>query len=113
VDPRNPSQTKPEISYGKVSYDFKYSERIMLKNSSLVPFTFTLRIQNDLKGSQNEFKINPQFAEIGAKEERTIEIEFIPRSIKKYETVMTIDIDGVGADMLSIPIRADCQVPNV
>ena len=26
---------------------------------------------------------------------------------------MTIDIDGVGADMLSIPIRADCQVPNV
>lgn len=26
---------------------------------------------------------------------------------------MTIDIEGVGNDMLSVPIKADCQVPNV
>jgi len=26
---------------------------------------------------------------------------------------MTIDIEGVGNDMLSVPIRADCQVPHV
>lgn len=26
---------------------------------------------------------------------------------------MTIDIQGVGNDMLSVPIKADCQVPNV
>jgi len=26
---------------------------------------------------------------------------------------MTIDIEGVGNDMLSVPIRAECQVPSV
>lgn len=26
---------------------------------------------------------------------------------------MTIDIEGVGNDMLSVPIKADCQIPNV
>lgn len=26
---------------------------------------------------------------------------------------MTIDIDGVGNDMLSVPIKADSQVPTV
>lgn len=26
---------------------------------------------------------------------------------------MTIDIEGVGNDMLSVPIKADCQVPHV
>lgn len=26
---------------------------------------------------------------------------------------MTIDIEGVGNDMLSVPIKADCQVPTV
>jgi P pilus assembly chaperone PapD len=50
----------------------------MLRNCSQAPFTFTLRIQNDAKTSQNEFKITPQFAEISSKEERTIEIQFIP-----------------------------------
>lgn len=26
---------------------------------------------------------------------------------------MTIDIEGVGNDMLSVPIKPDCQVPSV
>jgi hydrocephalus-inducing protein len=26
---------------------------------------------------------------------------------------MTIDIEGVGNDMLSVPIRAECQIPSV
>lgn len=60
VDPNDPNRSKPEINFGKVSYDFDYKEKIVLKNTSEVAFTFTLKIQNDGKVSQSEFKISPQ-----------------------------------------------------
>lgn len=113
VDPNDPNRSKPEINFGKVSYDFDYKEKIVLKNTSEVAFTFTLKIQNDGKVSQSEFKISPQTDTIQQKCDKEIEISFIPKSIKKYETVMTIDIEGVGNDMLSVPIRAECQIPSV
>ena len=40
-------------------------------------------------------------------------ITFTPRSTKKYEMVMVVDIEGVGHDMYSLPIRAESEVPQV
>ena len=48
------------MNFGKVSYDFDYKERIVLKNTSEVAFSFFLKIQNDSKVAQSEFKISPQ-----------------------------------------------------
>jgi hydrocephalus-inducing protein len=113
VDPNDSLKVKPEISFGRVSYDFDYKEGIILKNTSSVEFTYNLKILSDNKILQNEFRITPQSGTIPEKSEKLIEIEFNPKSIKKYETVMTIDIEGVGNDMLSVPIKADCQIPTV
>lgn len=30
-----------------------------------------------------------------------------------YEYYITVDVEGVGEELLSIPLRADCQVPAV
>ena len=42
-----------------------------------------------------------------------IEITFISLHAKKYDMVMVIDIEGVGKDMFSIPIKAESEVPSV
>lgn len=113
VDPLDTNKVKNELSFGKVSYDFEYKERIVLKNTSEVAFSFFLKIQNDNRTPQGEFRISPQTDIVPEKGEKEIEISFVPKFIKKYETVMTIDIEGVGNDMLSIPIKAECQIPTV
>ncbi len=32
---------------------------------------------------------------------------------RKYDMVMVVDIDGVGQDMFSLPIKAESEVPLV
>jgi len=46
-------------------------------------------------------------------ETKEVVITFIPRSTKKYEMVLVIDIEGVGQDMLSLPIQAESDIPSV
>lgn len=76
-------------------------------------FTYNLRIPGDGKLSQKEFEIEPQKDTVQAKKSKEIFVTFIPKSTKIYEMVMVVDIEGVGQDMLSIPITADSQVPKV
>ena len=40
-------------------------------------------------------------------ETKTIEITFISLMVKKYEMVRVVDVDGVGNDMRTIPIKAE------
>ena len=37
----------------------------------------------------------------------------ISQTVKKYDMVLVVDIEGVGQDMLAIPIKAECHVPEV
>ena len=60
VDPLDLNKVKNELNFGKVSYDFDYREKIVLKNTSEVAFSFFLKIQNESKVAQSEFKISPQ-----------------------------------------------------
>ena len=99
------------IDFGKVSYSFPEEKRIVLKNLSEVSFTFNLRIPGDGKLAQREFEIEPARDEIDKGGEKVITITFIPKSTKKYQMVMVLDIEGVGQDMKSIPIMAECEVP--
>jgi hydrocephalus-inducing protein len=101
------------INFGAVSYSFQYTEKIRLTNTSTVDFTYSLRIPGDGKLSQKEFEIEPQKDIIKCKKSKEIFVTFIPKSTKVYEMVMVVDIEGVGQDMLSIPITADAQVPKV
>lgn len=42
-----------------------------------------------------------------------IEVIFIPLIPKTYDMVMVIDLEGIGQDMYSLPIKGVCEVPNV
>ena len=50
---------------------------------------------------------------IDRKKKKEIRITFVPKSCKKYEMVMVVDIEGVGQDMFSLPIKAESEVPLV
>lgn len=40
-------------------------------------------------------------------------IEFIPCFQQTYDMVLVVDLEGVGQDMLAVPIKAECLVPKV
>lgn len=102
-----------QIDLGKVSYTFPKEHKFKIHNSSTVPFTYNLRIPSDSKSISKEFDIEPARDEIKAKETKIIKLTFVPKAKKKYEMVLVVDIEGVGQDMQSIPIRAECEVPQV
>jgi len=83
-------------------------------NKSKVPFQFTLHIPGDKDGEDSEFRIFPKTYLLKEKEEKVIIIEFTPKkNTWKYDMVLVVNIDGVGDDMLSIPIRGESKSPKV
>lgn len=42
-----------------------------------------------------------------------IQIEFTPLFEQTYDMVLVVDLDGVGMDMLAIPVKAQCLKPKV
>ena len=42
-----------------------------------------------------------------------ITIEFKPATAQVYDNVLVVDLEGVGQDMLAVPIKAECHVPKV
>ena len=107
-------RVEPEIiDFGRVSYSFPNHHIIKLINTSQVPFRFNLRIPGDGRVNQKEFEIKPSRDIIGKDEEREILISFTPQNVRKYDMVMVIDIENVGQDMLSLPIKGESFVPTV
>jgi len=72
-----------------------------------------LRIPGDGKLSEKEFDIKPSRDLVQPKSTIEIEIIFISLMPRKYDMVMVVDIDGVGQDMFSLPIKAESEVPLV
>lgn len=58
-----------------------------------------------------EFFIEKSNGVIESGKEIEISIEFTPRYTKKYEMVLTIDIEGVAQDMKCLTIKAESEVP--
>ena len=72
---------------------------------SKVNFTFSLHIPGDKKDDP-EFEILPHRYKLRTGETKDIKISFTPiRNSWKYDQVLVVNIDGVGDDMLSIPIH--------
>jgi len=86
---------------------------IKIKNISKVPFVFKLRVPGDELGIMQEFKISPNSKQIEPGETTLINIVFTPAQSIMYETNLVLDIENVGENMASIPIRAECVVPQV
>ena len=67
----------------------------------------------DGRALTNEFTIENDVGTLSAGEKQKIKITFIPCFPQVYDMVLVVDLEGVGQDMLSVPIKAECLVPKV
>jgi len=107
------------LDFGLCSYDITKPLTCTLANSSDISMTFSLRIPKDnveLPGGRfkTEFIIEPDSGTLAPNEERDIEITLTSTSVKVYEDYgLTIDVDRVGDALLTVPIVAECRVPDI
>ncbi|XP_065519876.1 hydrocephalus-inducing protein-like, partial [Lathamus discolor] len=108
-----------------------------LTNTSSVPFNFNLRIPGDSSGAPSvtsfaqvsdstgpswrkrapgakkpaEFTIRPCTGTICAKGHLDIQVTLCSNTVKRYKLALVVDVDGVGREVLSLPVRARCVIP--
>lgn len=101
------------IDFGRVSYKFSVHKTVYLTNTSEVDIDYVVRVPGDGRSSQPEFTIGAARGRLERSKEAKIEIEFVPSHPQPYDMVLVVDLEGVGQDMLAVPIKAECLVPKV
>ena len=101
------------IDFGRVSYKFPVQKTVHLTNTSDVEINYVVRVPGDGRSLQNEFNITNERGRLEKNREAQITIEFVPCFPQTYDMVLVVDLEGVGQDMLAVPIRAECLVPKV
>ena len=66
------------INFGQVSFHFYYQKLNKVKNISLVPFVFKLRVPGDDTGLVQEFKLEPSVRTIQPQETAMVNLTFTP-----------------------------------
>ncbi|KAM6349650.1 LOW QUALITY PROTEIN: hydrocephalus-inducing protein homolog [Podargus strigoides] len=129
----------PSLHFGDVSFGFPHTLLCRLTNTSLVPMAFSLRIPGDGSGvpsitssvhmSDNalrswrkraqghvrprEFTIIPCRGTVRALGFLDIQVTLCSNTLKMYNLALVVDVDGVGKDVLALPLTARCVVPPV
>ncbi|XP_009996299.1 PREDICTED: hydrocephalus-inducing protein homolog [Chaetura pelagica] len=129
----------PSLLFGDVSFGFPHTLSCRLSNTSLVPMTFTLRIPGDGSGKPSvtslvqmadksrgtwrrrtpthgrptEFTIKPQRGTIRSQGFLDIQVTLCSNTLKQYELALVVDLDGIGKEVLALPIIARCVVPEL
>ncbi|NXP74359.1 HYDIN protein, partial [Ramphastos sulfuratus] len=127
----------PCLQFGDVSFGFPQSRSCRLTNASLVPVAFTLRVPGDgtaepsvpsavqvLDNSRPcwrqraqaklrpcEFTISPRRGAICSLSFVDIEVTLCSNTVGTYKLELVVDVDGVGQELLSLPLTARCVVP--
>ena len=101
------------IDFGKISYKFTERRTVYLTNTSEVDINYVIRVPGDGRTLQNEFQIKNDRGRLEADKTAEIVIDFTPCMQQHYDNVLVVDLEGVGQDMLAIPIKANCVVPKV
>ncbi|XP_065519826.1 hydrocephalus-inducing protein-like, partial [Lathamus discolor] len=123
------------LRFGEVSFGFPRTLCCRLTNTSSVPFNFNLRIPGDGSGAPSvtsfaqvsdstgpswrkrapgakkpaEFTIRPCTGTICAKGHLDIQVTLCSNTMKRYKLALVVDVDGVGREVLSLPVRARCE----
>jgi hydrocephalus-inducing protein len=118
-----------QLKFGLVSYGFQTTLTCHLYNTSLVPMPFKFHIDQDKQkktnfiafdegeededddedddsSNNNEFQIRPSRGVIPPQSDTKVYVDFIPKSIQKYDTFLQVDVEGVGKNIFSLPITA-------
>ncbi|XP_065519856.1 hydrocephalus-inducing protein-like [Lathamus discolor] len=123
------------LRFGEVSFGFPRTLCCRLTDTSSVPFNFNLRIPGDGSGAPSvtsfaqvsdstgpswrkrapgakkpaEFTIRPCTGTICAKGHLDIQVTLCSNTVKRYKLALVVDVDGVGREVLSLPVRARCE----
>ncbi|NXC26483.1 HYDIN protein, partial [Campylorhamphus procurvoides] len=129
------------LHFGDVSFGFPQTLSCCLTNTSVVPITFRLRIPEDGSGQPSvtsfdqvkdnsrpswvkgplsqcpvepvEFTITPSTATIPAGGSQEIKVTLCSNYVGKYNYQMLVDVDDVAEEVLAVPIKARCVVPQL
>jgi hydrocephalus-inducing protein len=85
-----------EIDFKEVSFNFKNTHIVKMRNTSEVPIDFTMRVPGDGKLMKKEFDIIPPTGHLEPSSEINIQVDFTPVFVREYEMVLVVDIEGVG-----------------
>ncbi|XP_030621187.1 hydrocephalus-inducing protein homolog [Chanos chanos] len=129
----------PELNFGEVSFGFPQSLTCLLHNTSLVPMTFQLRVPGDGSWQPSvtsetqmkdfsrtdwrldntltlrpiEFTITPRSGTIRAMSRVSVQVTLCSNTRQDYNLALIVDVKGVGEEVLALPIKARCVVPEV
>uniref|UniRef100_A0A0G4I9B7 HYDIN/VesB/CFA65-like Ig-like domain-containing protein n=1 Tax=Chromera velia CCMP2878 TaxID=1169474 RepID=A0A0G4I9B7_9ALVE len=101
------------LSFGIVSFGFLQSKTLCLTNTSEVPLKYALRVPGDGRFLQKEFDVTPKRGTLLPSCSQKIQVDFIPVHVRAYACSLVVDLEGVGQDLLALPIDARCGVPAV
>ncbi|XP_049339422.1 hydrocephalus-inducing protein homolog isoform X2 [Astyanax mexicanus] len=128
-----------ELNFGEMSFGFPQTLTCRLSNTSLVPMSFGMRIPGDGMGKDSvtsseqvsqfnrnnwrpgdrvaerpqEFKVMPRSGAIRALSHKDIQVTFCSNTVQEYSMSLVVDVEGVGEEVLALPIKARCLVPEV
>ncbi|KAH8070819.1 hypothetical protein JL721_4732 [Aureococcus anophagefferens] len=101
------------IEFGLCSYSFAHVRTLDLTNTADIPMDFNLSIPQDGQFGRHEFVVEPRTGTLPPGETVRVSVTLTPMSIKVYDFYLVVDVPGVGDALLSLPISAECLVPDV
>jgi adenylate kinase family enzyme len=101
------------VDFGVVSFNFLNTAYVDLINACEIPMQFRLRVPEDGTMLNREFDIIPSSGTVLPESTKQIKIEFLSNTLKTYNSTLVVDVVDVGEGLLSIPIRAECVVPEI
>ncbi|KAF1774057.1 Abnormal spindle-like microcephaly-associated protein, ASH domain [Phytophthora cactorum] len=102
-----------QVDFGAVSYSFPQTRTVKLINASKIAMKYSLRVPEEASYKQKEMELIPSEGKLDAYGEQQITIRFTSHNVKVYQYQLVVGVPGVGADLLSIPVRAQCFVPEI
>ncbi|XP_054031509.1 hydrocephalus-inducing protein homolog [Dryobates pubescens] len=127
----------PCLRFGDVSYGFPHSLFCRLTNASPLPLAFALRLPGDGTAEPSvpsaaqvldnslpswrraasgllrpcEFTISPCRGTLCARSFVDIQVTLCSNTLGTYSLALVVDVDGVGQELLSLPLTARCVAP--
>ncbi|XP_008409888.1 hydrocephalus-inducing protein homolog isoform X2 [Poecilia reticulata] len=130
-----------ELNFGDVAFGFPSTQTCTLFNTSFVPMTFALHVMGDGLGPRSitstkqvsdlspkswqgyptwdrclrpvEFTVSPTTGTVDAMSDISIKVTLCSNTVKKYELALAVDVEGVGEEIMILPLNARCVVPGI
>jgi hypothetical protein len=101
------------IDFGVVSYGFECRQTIVLHNTSEISMSWLLTVPADGVFTGKEFTVIPDRGVLQAGDCESVEVVLISKTVKSYDYFLNVDVETVGVGLLTVPITAECQVPEI